>query len=184
MVHSYSSSASIAFTMLVILMSTVRGAILELIMFGLIGTVLSTCLTAVLLPKGRTLESDNQCIMDKNYDFDIESVILYLRNRQATEGPNKFNALHGILTVMGVPKLTVPNLSLIQRLLYHRLFCDLVGWKSAFVILLLDTGKHINTASRQIYSAPSWVPDWSQLPERSTKSMDWYYFYNIREPRI
>lgn len=131
------------------------------------------CITS--LPKRRTLGSGNQ------RDIDIESVVLFLRHRTATKGSDLFNAIHGLLRSMGIPRLSDPDFGMNLGDTYRHLFCDLVRWEPGFIILLLDAGDDPELDGYEMYGTPSWVPDWSKLPENSTKSMDWYFFFNIRE---
>ncbi|XXH01560.1 hypothetical protein Hte_007920 [Hypoxylon texense] len=121
---------------------------------------------AWILPKKRAPHSIFSPLKDSSDDRVVETTVHFLRERQATDPRNLAYALHGILTQLHIPELSSPDLSKDQGQVYHDLFSDLLRWKPAFIILLLDAGGD-RSRSPFMSNAPTWVPNWAELPFKS-----------------
>lgn len=85
-----------------------------------------------------------------------------LRERNSSEPKDKAFGLYGVLQALEVAprKGTIVDSTQTLGEVYYELFRDLLLWNPRLICLLLDVGPPIP-------HAPSWVPNWSTLRERS-----------------
>lgn len=105
-----------------------------------------------------------------------------LRERNSSMPKDRAFALYGVLQALKVVShegLKVESANSLGQV-YYELFRDLMLWNPRLICLLLDVGPPIP-------HAPSWVPDWSTLRERSWIKHDVIYetvTSNAKSPRI
>ncbi|KAI1370809.1 hypothetical protein F4677DRAFT_464904 [Hypoxylon crocopeplum] len=138
-----------------------------LIIIGFLLSITWGIICAWILPENRTPNAINQRLGDWNHDKVVETMVHFLREGQATEPRDLVYALHGILTQLSIPQLSEPDFSKSQGETYRDLFCDLLRWKPAFLILLLDAGGGSRSRSPEMSNASTWVPNWAELPAAS-----------------
>lgn len=102
-----------------------------------------------------------------NHIPEVEEAVLVgmlkaLRERNSSEPKDKAFGLYGVLQALEVAPRNGMIVDSTKPLgeVYYELFRDLLLWNPRLVCLLLDVGPPIP-------HAPSWVPDWSTLRERS-----------------
>ncbi|XXG96802.1 hypothetical protein Hte_003093 [Hypoxylon texense] len=95
-------------------------------------------------------------------DFVLEGLVQALRQRKAGVPKDRSYALYGILENLQL-KLPQPDYRKSQGLVYHELFINLMRWRPAFVILLIDCGHSSEGRDAEMADAPTWVPDWNRL---------------------
>lgn len=105
-----------------------------------------------------------------------------LRERNCSEPKDKAFGLYGVLQALKVAPQRATKVDSTKPLgeVYYDLFRDLLLWNPGLICLLLDVGPPIP-------HAPSWVPDWSTLRERSWIKHDVVYEYvtsNTSAPRV
>lgn len=121
------------------------------------------------------------------YIPEVEEAVLVgmlkaLRERNSSEPKDKAFGLYGVLQALKVAPQNGTKVDSTKPLgeLYYELFRDFLLWNPRLICLLLDVGPPIP-------HAPSWVPDWSTLRERSWIKHDVVYesvTSNIRAPRV
>ncbi|KAI6086223.1 heterokaryon incompatibility protein-domain-containing protein [Hypoxylon rubiginosum] len=95
-------------------------------------------------------------------DFVFEGLVQALRQRKAGVPKDRSYALYGILENLQL-KLPQPDYRKSQGLVYYELFINLMRWRPAFVILLIDCGHGSEGRDVEMADAPTWVPDWNRL---------------------
>lgn len=97
----------------------------------------------------------------------LVGVLEALRERRASIAHDKAFALHSVMQNMGITP-PQPDYSKSVGEVYHQLTLTLLEWQPSMIVLLLDAGT-------QFGGVPSWVPDWSAVPERSWLPKAWIY---------
>ncbi|RSL93842.1 hypothetical protein CDV31_014540 [Fusarium ambrosium] len=97
----------------------------------------------------------------------LVGLVRAIRERECTQKKDRVFAVWGILQRLGIPQLA-PNYRKSTGQVYRDAFAGLVEWRPSFINLLLDTGSRLP-------DAPSWVPDWSTITERSWLSSSYVY---------
>ncbi|KAM6532795.1 hypothetical protein FALCPG4_005846 [Fusarium falciforme] len=104
----------------------------------------------------------------------LVGVIRAMRERECSLKEDRVFAVGAILECLGVRQPTADyNRSTGE--IYQESFTGLVEWDSSFISLLIDTGSCLP-------GAPSWVPDWSTVAERSWLSSS-YIYDSVQVPR-
>lgn len=93
-----------------------------------------------------------------------------LRERNSSAPKDKAFGLEGVLQALNVAPDEATKVDSVKSLgqVYYELFRDLLLWNPRLICLILDVGP-------QIPHAPSWVPDWSTLHQRSWIKHDIIY---------
>lgn len=89
----------------------------------------------------------------------IIGLVQALRERKATVPADQAFSLHGVLSRMQLSS-SEPDYTKSYSQVYHELFFDLLCHDTSLINLLVDVGPRLS-------GVPSWVPDWSNLDERS-----------------
>ncbi|RSM08132.1 hypothetical protein CEP52_004838 [Fusarium oligoseptatum] len=97
----------------------------------------------------------------------LVGLVRAIRERECTQKKDRVFAVWGILQRLGIHQLA-PNYRKSTGQVYRDAFAGLVEWRPSFINLLLDTGSRLP-------DAPSWVPDWSTITERSWLSSSYVY---------
>ncbi|KAK4448397.1 heterokaryon incompatibility protein-domain-containing protein [Podospora aff. communis PSN243] len=89
----------------------------------------------------------------------LAGIVQALRERRASEPKDRAYALGAVLRNLGINS-PPPDYSKPLGQVYHELWLELLAFRPALVLLLVDTGKRLS-------GAPSWVPDWSTAGQRA-----------------
>lgn len=116
-----------------------------------------------------------KCFKPFKHVPEVEEAVLVgmlkaLRERNSSEPKDKAFGLYGVLQALKVEPQRGTKVDSTKPLgeVYYDLFRDLLLWNPRLICLLLDVGPPIP-------HAPSWVPDWSTLRERSWIKHDIVY---------
>ena len=98
----------------------------------------------------------------------LVGLIQAIRDRQSSVLKDRVFALHGVLQRLGFEAPT-PDYGKSVGQVYWDFFASLIAWEPSLINLLIDTG------SLKLADAPSWVPDWSTVQERTWVPSSYVY---------
>ncbi|KAI8680334.1 HET domain-containing protein [Fusarium keratoplasticum] len=97
----------------------------------------------------------------------LVGLIRAMRERECSLKEDRVFAAGAIFKRLGIHQPT-PDYRKLTGEIYRDSLTGLIEWDSSFISLLIDSGSHLP-------DAPSWVPDWSTVAQRSWLSSSYIY---------
>lgn len=104
-------------------------------------------------------------VLDGTKSMSLASVLQALRERDSSRAEDRVYATHGVLRSLGFEP-PPPDYAQSLGRVYHDFFAKLLVWRPTMINLLADVG------GSPLVDAPSWVPNWKTLVERTWLSSE------------